>query len=309
LSADADLVGRWRCELASVRAFKVGVVWQGSPDNGSDSRRSFPLASFAPLAAVPGVELFSLQKGRGTEQLAEATGRFRITDLGSRLDLAGGAFTGTAAVMRNLDLIVACDTASAHLAGALAVPVWVALSYAADYRWLLDREDSPWYPTMRLFRQPRLGDWAAVFERMAGELRRLVSGPRWSGTTLVEVSPAELIDKITILEIKRARIAEEAKLIHVRTELAALETARDRDLCPSDELARLTTELRAVNEQLWQIEDDLRAGERAGNFGARFVELARSVYRRNDQRGAIKRRINELLGSAFREQKAYTEYT
>jgi tetratricopeptide (TPR) repeat protein len=176
LSADADLVERWRRELAPVGAFKVGVVWQGSPDNGADYRRSFRLTSLALLAAVPGVELFSLQKGAGAEQLADVVGEFRVTDLASRLDLRGGAFMGTAAVMCVLDLIVACDTASAHLAGALARPVWVPLSYAADYRWLLGREDSPWYPTMRLFRQPELGNWDAVFERVAGELRRLVQG-------------------------------------------------------------------------------------------------------------------------------------
>jgi hypothetical protein len=129
-----------------------------------------------------------------------------------------------------------------------------------------------------------------------------------AGTVLVEIAPGELIDKITILEIKRARIADDAKLAHVRAELAALEAARDRALAPSDELARLTAELRAVNEALWQVEDDLRACERAADFGPRFVELARSVYRRNDERAALKRQINELLGAAFSEQKSYTAY-
>jgi tetratricopeptide (TPR) repeat protein/GR25 family glycosyltransferase involved in LPS biosynthesis len=175
LAADPELTARWQRELAGVRGLKVGVVWQGSPGNGADRRRSFPLARLAPLVAVPGVELFSLQKGRGAEQLAEATGRFRVTDLGSRLDLSGGAFTGTAAALRALDLLVTCDTACAHLAGALGVRAWVALSYAADWRWLLGRDDSPWYPTERLFRQPALGDWDAVFARMAAELRRLVA--------------------------------------------------------------------------------------------------------------------------------------
>jgi hypothetical protein len=103
-------------------------------------------------------------------------GRFRVTDLGSRLDLTGGAFTGTAAVMSTLNLVVCCDTAAAHLAGALSVPVWVPLAYAADWRWLLGREDSPWYPSTRLFRQERLGEWQPVFERMAAELARLVAG-------------------------------------------------------------------------------------------------------------------------------------
>jgi hypothetical protein len=129
-----------------------------------------------------------------------------------------------------------------------------------------------------------------------------------AGTVLVEIAPGELIDKITILEIKRARITDTAKLAHIGAELAALEAARDRALAPSDDLARLTAELRAANEALWQIEDDIRACERAGDFGPRFVELARSVYRRNDERAALKRQINELLGAAFSEQKSYTAY-
>jgi tetratricopeptide (TPR) repeat protein len=170
LSADPDLVERWRRELDTFRAYKVGVVWQGS-----ETTRSFPLASLAPLAAVPGVELFGLQKGKEVEQLADVTGRFRVIDLASRLDLTGGAFAGTAAAMCNLELIVSCDTASAHLAGALGRPVWLPLSYASEWRWLLERQHTPWYPTMRLFRQPELGNWAAVFDGMASALRQLVS--------------------------------------------------------------------------------------------------------------------------------------
>jgi hypothetical protein len=129
-----------------------------------------------------------------------------------------------------------------------------------------------------------------------------------AGTVLVEIAPGELIDKITILEIKRARIADPAKQTHVRAELAALHAARERALASTPELARLTAELRAVNEVLWQVEDDIRECERSGDFGPRFVELARSVYRRNDERATLKRQINELLGAAFSEQKAYTAY-
>jgi tetratricopeptide (TPR) repeat protein len=174
LSASAELVERWRRELGVVKAFKVGIVWQGNPGNGADGRRSFPLKSIAPLGGIPGVQLFSLQKGKGTEQLADVIGDLPIIDLGGRLDF--GSFMVTAAAMSNLDLIVSCDTACVHLAGALGRPVWAALSYAGEWRWLREREDSPWYPTMRLFRQPKLGDWNAVFENMAEALRGLVSG-------------------------------------------------------------------------------------------------------------------------------------
>ena len=124
----------------------------------------------------------------------------------------------------------------------------------------------------------------------------------------IPVSPGELVDKITILEIKAERIAEEAKLASVRTELNLLRAARDRAARPSAELARLTADLKHANEALWEIEDRIRDCERSGDFGPRFIELARAVYRTNDERAAIKRRINLLLGAAFLEEKSYRPY-
>ena len=123
---------------------------------------------------MPGVRLFSLQKYAGTEQLRELGGAFPVVELGSRLDEGDstGPFLDTAAVLKNLDLFVTSDTAVAHLAGALGVPVWVPMSTSASWQWMHEREDSPWYPTMRLFRQEKLLDWPPVFERMAAALRR-----------------------------------------------------------------------------------------------------------------------------------------
>jgi hypothetical protein len=122
----------------------------------------------------------------------------------------------------------------------------------------------------------------------------------------VEIAPGELIDKITILQIKAERITDPDKLRNVRAELAALSAARERALPSSPELSALTAELRAINEALWVIEDDIRQCERNQDFGPLFVELARSVYGQNDRRAALKRQINELLGSAFHEEKQYT---
>jgi hypothetical protein len=124
----------------------------------------------------------------------------------------------------------------------------------------------------------------------------------------VEVSPGELLDKITILEIKSRRIVDPTKLHNVAVELQTLEAARRRALLDSPELAALAAELRAVNEALWDIEDDIRRCERVGDFGPRFVELARSVYRTNDRRAALKRRVNELLGARVVEEKSYADY-
>ena len=174
LQADEPLVESWRQRLSRFEGvFKVGINWQGNRAYVYDRFRSIPLAEFAPLASVAGVSLVSLQKGEGSEQLAALADQWTIHDLGPQLDESNGAFMDTAAVMKNLDLVITSDTATAHLAGALGVPVWVGLSTAPDWRWFLDRDDSPWYPTMRLFRQTMRGDWSGVFARMAAELAAL----------------------------------------------------------------------------------------------------------------------------------------
>jgi tetratricopeptide (TPR) repeat protein len=309
--ADPGLIEHWRRELDRLVAdspparptFKVGIAWQGNPQFKGDRQRSIPLVRYAPLAAVEGVRLLSLQKGFGTEQLRDIS--FPVVELAARLDEASGPFMDTAAVMKNLDLVVTSDTATAHLAGALGVRAWVVLPFSPHWHWLLAREDSPWYPTVRLFRQKAWGDWEGVFARLAAELARVAAQPRSARPILVETAPGELLDKITILEIKSSRLADAAKLANVRRELAVLSAARDEAVPPSAELERLTAELRGVNEALWDVEDELRRCEREQDFGARFIELARSVYQTNDRRSAIKRGINDLLGSSLKEEKSY----
>ncbi|MCI0457583.1 MAG: tetratricopeptide repeat-containing glycosyltransferase family protein [Gemmataceae bacterium] len=174
LFTDPALCTHWREQLPGRQAFTIGIAWQGSPNYHGDRQRSIPLVQFAPLAALPGVQLVSLQKGLGTEQLQGVAGQFPVLDLGSQLDKTSGAFAETAAVMQNLDLVITADTAIGHLAGALGVPVWVALPFAPDWRWPLHWEDSPWYPTVRLFRQKEWGHWPEVFARMADAVRQLL---------------------------------------------------------------------------------------------------------------------------------------
>ena len=152
----------WKQKLAAIGGLKVGIAWKGNREHLGDLDRSVASEWFARLAAIPGVSLVSLQKG-------EPAPAFPVTDLADQLT----DFDETAAIMKNLDLVIAVDTAVAHLAGALGVPVWVALPFAPDWRWLLDREDSPWYPTMWLVRQPRLRDWQPVFDRIAAALEGL----------------------------------------------------------------------------------------------------------------------------------------
>ncbi len=171
LHADDKLVEKWRRELAPLNGKKIGIAWQGRPTHRGDKQRSIPLTKFTQLGKLPGVHLISLQKGHGAEQVRNLAGKFPVVDLESRLGDESESFASIAAVMMNLDLVICCDTAIAHLAGALGMPVWVALPLDPDWRWLLEREDSPWYPTVRLFRQQRMGDWETVLERMATALR------------------------------------------------------------------------------------------------------------------------------------------
>ena len=166
LVAAPSLVETWRRRLRDLVGFKIGIGWQGSPPYVGDRWRSIPLGCFAPLAAMAGVRLVSLQKTAGRGQLAEVGDRFQVVDFADEMDEAAGPFMDTAAIMTQLDLVITSDTAVAHLAGALGVAVWVALPLVPDWRWLLDRDDSPWYPTMRLFRQKKLGDWAGVFDEI-----------------------------------------------------------------------------------------------------------------------------------------------
>jgi len=303
LAAEPALRERW-VERIGAEGFKVGVVWQGNPDPEADRARSIPLAAFAPLAVIPGVRLISLQKGSGEEQLANLPSSMRVARLGSDFDAGDDAFIDTAAAMTCLDLIVTCDTSIAHLAGALAVPVWVALKSDAEWRWLTGRADSPWYPTMRLFRQSRRGVWDDVFEAMARELAQLSERRQALRMIATPSSLGELIDKMTILRLKVERIREPDKLVNVRRELALLERLAREDGV-SGPIDLLTEKLAAANARLWTIEDAIRGCEREGDFGPRFVELARSVYRENDTRAAIKRAINMLASSALVEEKSY----
>jgi tetratricopeptide (TPR) repeat protein len=169
LVADPGDVARWADRLAGYPGRKVGLVWAGDTHAGRaagaavDRRRSLRLAQFAPLARVPGVTFVSLQKGEPAAQAASPPDGLQLIDLTADLR----DFSDTAALVENLDLVIAVDTAVAHLAGALGKPVWILLPYVADWRWLMDREDSPWYPTARLFRQKSVGDWAEVIKRVA----------------------------------------------------------------------------------------------------------------------------------------------
>jgi tetratricopeptide (TPR) repeat protein len=173
LGAEAAALAAWRARLGKLPGIKVGIAWQGNLETerqGGFIGRSFGLAAAAPLARHPSVTLISLQKGAGAEQRASVEFADKVLELTDPREMGPSELKDTAALMSSLDLIVTADTLTAHLAGALGIPVWVVLSASPDWRWLTDRQDSPWYPTMRLFRQRPGGSWSEVFERVAREL-------------------------------------------------------------------------------------------------------------------------------------------
>ena len=165
LSAPEDLAAEWG-ERISGDGMKVGIVWSGNPRRQDDAMRSCPPASLAPVLAVPGARFFSLQK-----DAAPGEGMSDVVDLAPDL----GDFADTAAAVEALDLVITIDSAVAHLAGALGRPVWVMLGFSADWRYLTGREDSPWYPSMRLFRPGKRGDWSGLAARVADRLAPLAA--------------------------------------------------------------------------------------------------------------------------------------
>jgi tetratricopeptide (TPR) repeat protein len=173
--ADARRVEAWRERLAALGAGrKIGLVWRGNPEHTGARNRDCPARLLDPLFEVPDCRFFGLQLTEGVDDIATMRARgCPIVDLAAEL----GDFHETAALIEALDLLITVDTAAAHLAGALGRPAWVMLPFAADWRWLLEREDSPWYPSLRLFRQATPGDWRDVVERVAGALRSFPTHP------------------------------------------------------------------------------------------------------------------------------------
>ncbi len=164
LRAEEDRVEKWKEKIGS-HGIKIGICWQGSKTAYANRlQRSFPLLQFRNIAKLPNVRLISLQKNDGVDQLAGLPDDMTIETLGEEFDAGPHAFLDSAAVLESLDLLITTDTAITHLAGALARPTWVVLKSVPDWRWLLGRADSPWYPTMRLFRQKQRDDWKSAFD-------------------------------------------------------------------------------------------------------------------------------------------------
>lgn len=174
LAPPASAAAKWAARLPDDGRLRVGLAWSGNPTHRNDHNRSLPLSRLAPLVDTPSVGLVSLQRDlRDADRLTIKTLQ-QIAACGEEL----ADFADTAALIERLDLVIAVDTAVAHLAGALGKPLWVLLPHVADWRWLIDRTDCPWYPTARLYRQPAIGDWDSVLARLRSDLTALAAARR-----------------------------------------------------------------------------------------------------------------------------------
>ena len=220
---DPDIVARWKPRVQSLGGtIRVGIVWQGNPRFGSDGRRSTKLMHFKAISEIPGVKLVALQRGFGSEQVQ--TVPFEVTTF-TGIDEQIDGFLRTAAILQNLDLIIAVDTGVAHLAGAMGLPVWVMIAYANDWRWLTERDDTPWYPTMRLFRQRNPDDWEELFERLTAALRDRIAEPSYTSRSISDDAKKQY-------EAKLREASECSKRGDLTAARVQLEQASA--ICPSD---------------------------------------------------------------------------
>jgi hypothetical protein len=191
LPVDPNLLPQWKNYLSRDRNFKIGICWNGNSQyrtaglRKAVAQKAIPLTLLAELSQIPGVTLYSLQRTDGNRQEENLPSSLAVTLLPFDFDITHGRFMDTAAIMKNLDLVITVDTAILHLAGGLGVRTWGLLPYSSDWRWLIDRSDTPWYSSVTLFRQKSAGNWEDVMLRVKTELISLVDAHRASTNPVV----------------------------------------------------------------------------------------------------------------------------
>lgn len=250
LHVPAELVADWSRRLGPQRGLRVGVHWRGSPTYRRDYHRSYPFPYLAAMATIPGVELYSLQKHDAAAPYGELCEQFGIWS-DPQLDERHGPFLDTAALMMHLDLIITCDTSIAHLAGALARPTWLALRHVACWRWMQQREDTPWYPTMRLYRQASRGDWRSVFQRIYEDVSRLAaSTPESAAARDFATGQSEVLTRCVALAMDMQHRQRVAQADRVLTEVLACAPEHPDALCARGLLAHRQGQLAEAGELL-----------------------------------------------------------
>ena len=251
LRVPAELAQRWKQRLDKMTGVKIGVVWAGNPEHTNDHRRSIDLQSLAPLFDVRGTSFASLQVGSSAADLKTLQrGKYAIDDLAP----AFGDFAESAGAVSALDLVITVDTSVAHLAGALGRPVWLLLPSVTDWRWMLNREDNPWYPTMRLFRQSRGEDWPDVIARVATELKAVAQGEAarlmpFKAAGERRAARAAAIMEIDALHATAALAAPAQQLNPGQALILAEQKRRQGFLADADDLARRAADAEPDNAE------------------------------------------------------------
>ncbi len=291
--------------------FKVGICWQGNPTHEQDRHRSLGLRHFQPLATVPGVRLISLQREHGAPQPPEVG--FKVEWPGEGFDTGPDAFLDAAGLIMNLDLVITIDSAIAHLSASLGRPTWLLLKKVPDWRWSLHDEGADPDGPVRLFRQSVRGDWTTVFRDVADALGSAAATSRClalsAGTAgamhsyPIRISPGELIDRVTILEIKAQLVPDPAGRLIAAGELALLVQQLGPDGVRA--FGHGTTQMRRINGALWRLEERARALELVDDPSSLFYRTVRMILRMNRQRARLKARINREKQSSIAEVKSY----
>jgi len=326
LNAKEELTKLWKEKLSSDKKFKVGICWQGNKQyrtvflKKEVASKAMRLETFEPIASVPGVSVYSLQKINGVEQLEDISKTMEIHTFGPDLDEASGRFMDTAAIMKNLDLVITVDTSIGHLAAGLGAEVWVLLPYPADWRWMLDRDDTPWYPNMRLFRQPERGDWDSVLTRVVQELQEKVEAynreqhvsdlkkkrnpslfDRYAHRNDIRVTaqeelPTELSNIVDTMTQRSLAIQDTRDPNHRRGLIHDHKVLQERYqpyMQSSEELKALTQQLLLINKRLWELDKELAAG-RSSIFEESFMNLVTEIYKIQALKKMVLNQINEI---------------
>jgi tetratricopeptide (TPR) repeat protein len=299
LHADEQLVQTWKEKLSRDPNFKVGICWQGNSEYSTPflravvAAKSMPLNTFAPLAQVPGVSFYSLQKITGENQLNDLG--FELKTFDGDFDKSHGRFMDTAAVIRNLDLVISIDTSICHFAAGLGIETWTLLPNPPDWRWMLDREDTPWYPNMRLFRQPEPGDWATVIQQVKVELNKKVHGADnvTSTPSYTQEVLSELFDALIKLSIVRESTGNRTldRLITEKQEQIRTRTENGKN---SHALAELVADLTAKTVEFFTLNNSLHTLTESILCDDELVATARELYACALERKRILEKLDAL---------------
>jgi hypothetical protein len=303
ISADPARIKSWSRRIAS-KDFKIGICWGGNPDSPAEKGRSIPLEAFAPLAALPGVRLVSLQKGVPTKEIAQASFRRELYDFGEDLDGDGKAFLDTAAIIMSLDLVVTADTSVAHVAGALGKPVYILLRKEPDWRWLARESDTVWYPTARLFRQRIAGDWSEPMALLAAEIAAKIVPEKVGVSTehfaTIALSPGELAEQIANWSVSATMDAERS--VSAPKRLSLLRQEFEKASRGNALLISLQKEIEENAHRLADAEQQLKSRESAASIDHGMLNLVREIRRMKEAHKEMIRRMDAIDANASDHQ-------